>query len=64
MNADDQLPNLMVVTEVAAYLRIGRTTAYELIKSGEIPSMKIGRQIRIFREDLLNYVKLSGTLEK
>ena len=57
-------PNILTVPEVAKYLRIGRTTAYALVKNGEIPSLKIGRQIRVFRDDLLNYVGLSESLEK
>ena len=64
MYETDQLPNVLTVPEVASYLRIGRTTAYELAKNGEIPSLKIGRQIRVFRDDLLKYVGFSGSLEK
>lgn len=33
--------------EVAAALSIGRTTCYALIASGEIPSRKIGRSLRV-----------------
>lgn len=59
-----EFPNVMTVAEVAAYLRIGRTTAYELIKNGKIPSVKIGRQIRVFRDDLPNLERFRGLLEK
>lgn len=36
-------------------LGIGRNTAYELIRSGQIRSVRIGRQIRIPREALLDF---------
>lgn len=40
-----------------SFLSIGRNTAYKLVKSGEIRSIRIGRQIRIPRQfpiDFLN----------
>ena len=38
-------------------LGIGRNTAYELIRSGQIRSVRIGRQIRIPREALLEFLR-------
>lgn len=35
------------VKEVAAILRCGRNQAYQLVKSGEIRSVRIGRAIRV-----------------
>lgn len=37
----------MTVLEMAQILGIGRNMAYELIKNGRVPFLKIGRQIRI-----------------
>ena len=37
----------MTVLEMAQSLGIGRNMAYELIKNGRVPFLKIGRQIRI-----------------
>lgn len=48
----DQYPEMMNVDEVAEYLRIHKNTAYTFIKTGKIPFVKIGRQIRVYREDL------------
>lgn len=39
----------LTVGEAAAYLRIGRNAAYEAIKRGEIPSLRIGRRIVVPR---------------
>ena len=45
-------PEMMTIPELAEYLRIHTNTAYAYIKSDKIPSVKIGRQIRIYREDV------------
>ena len=37
----------MTVQEMAECLGIGRNMAYELVKNGKVPFLKIGRQIRI-----------------
>ncbi len=47
-----QLPDWLTVEELARYLRIGRSCAYELVRSGEIPSRRFGRLIRINRASL------------
>lgn len=40
------------VPEVAGVLRIARGRAYELVAEGEIPSIRIGRSVRVSRRDL------------
>jgi excisionase family DNA binding protein len=42
----------MRVPKVADVLRIARSRAYELVGSGEIPSVRIGRSVRVSRKDL------------
>lgn len=37
----------MTVEEMAECLGIGRNGAYNLVKKGRVPALKIGRQIRI-----------------
>lgn len=37
------------VAEAAALLGIARSTAYELVATGELPSIRIGRRIAITR---------------
>lgn len=44
--------DVLKVTEVAADLRVGRNQAYELIRSGQLRSVRIGRAIRVPREAL------------
>jgi excisionase family DNA binding protein len=38
--------------ELVNWLGLGRTKAYEMLRSGEIPSYKIGRIRRIRRQDV------------
>jgi excisionase family DNA binding protein len=45
-------PTLLTVPETAAYLRISRNTAYEIVKRGELPSVRLGRVIRVPRASL------------
>ena len=50
------LPMTLRVEDLMPLLGIGRNTAYELIRSGQIRSVRIGRQIRIPREALLEFL--------
>ena len=52
----DDLPVTLRVEELMPILGIGRNTAYELIRSGQIRSIRIGRQIRIPRDALLEFL--------
>ena len=40
-------PILMTIREFCACYRLGRTRAYELIKSGAVVAIKVGRSTRI-----------------
>jgi len=43
----------LTVPEVAEYLRLPRTRAYELIAQGHIPAVRVGeRSIRVSRREL------------
>ena len=45
-------PLLLRTDEVASLLGIGRTKVFELLSSGELPAIRIGRSVRISREHL------------
>ena len=51
------LPMTLQVEDLMPILGIGRNTAYELIRSGQIRSVRIGRQIRIPRDALLEFLR-------
>jgi excisionase family DNA binding protein len=47
-----ELPLVLTVEEAADALRIGRTAAYEAVRRGDIPSVRICRSIRVPRHAL------------
>ncbi len=57
---NDQL--LLTVPEAAKLLRISRNLAYELVARGEIPSVRLGRVIRVPRTALERWLN-AGSLE-
>lgn len=42
-------PDVLTVEQVAELLRISRGTAYEGVRTGEIPAVRVGRTIRVPR---------------
>jgi excisionase family DNA binding protein len=52
----EETKKLLSADELARDLGVGRTTAYSLLWSGTIPSMKVGRLRKVRREDLDAYI--------
>lgn len=50
---ESRLPMFLTVYEAAELLRLKRSTAYELVRQGAIPSFRLGRFIRIPRSVIL-----------
>ena len=48
------------VPEAAKRLGVGRGTAYEAVRKGEIPSIKVGGRILVPREALEKMLKSAG----
>ena len=55
----DELPLTLRVEDLMPILGIGRNTAYELGRSKQIFSVKIGRQLRIPKQALIDYLTSS-----
>jgi len=49
-------PMLLTVRDVEAELQLGRTRTYELIRSGQIPVIRLGRSVRVPREALRRWI--------
>ena len=43
----DNLPLALTVLEAGQVLRVGRSVTYELVRSGQLRSVRIGRSIRM-----------------
>lgn len=48
---------LLKPTEVAQVLQIGRSLVYSLLASGELPSIRVGRCIRVQRPTLERWIR-------
>ena len=49
----------MNVESVAKSLDVSETTVHRLVNRGELPAIRVGRQIRISTDDLIRYVNQS-----
>ena len=49
--------DLLSLAEVCQELGMGKSCVYRRLKSGEIPSMKLGHNIKVKREDLEQYLE-------
>lgn len=50
------LPDILTIKETALHLRIGLNSAYRLVRRGDIKSVRVGRQHRIPRQAILDYM--------
>ena len=52
----DDLPLVMKVEDLMPILGIGRNMAYELVRCGQIRSIRVGRKIRVPRDAVAEYL--------
>ena len=57
-NVED-IPLVLRVEDLSRALGIGRNTAYDLVRSGQIRSIRIGRQLRIPRDELQRFLNIA-----
>lgn len=55
-NLIDKYPPVLCVRQVAEILLISHNTAYELVRSGQIHSVRVGRNYRIPLEAVIDYL--------
>ena len=53
----DGYKDVLNIKEVCEILRIGRKTAYSLLKAGKLPYRKIGRCYKIPKAGLIRYLR-------
>ena len=49
------------IEEVAQLLKVSKLTIYDLVKKGDLPVFRVGRQMRVDRTDLQQYIQKSKT---
>jgi excisionase family DNA binding protein len=52
---------LWTVAEVAEHMRVSNMTVYRLIKAGELPAIRVGKNYRIRGRDLAAYLDAAST---
>lgn len=52
----EEFPDILTVKQVQTILSIGRSKAYSILHSGELKCITIGKQIRIPKQYLLDYL--------
>lgn len=57
----DQRNTLLDVSEVADYLRISRSSVYKLIERQQIPAIRIGRLLRVRKDELDKTLRSMGS---
>ena len=53
----DNEQEFISLNELQEILAIGRTKAYDLVTSGDLPAVRIGRSIRISKQDLTDWLE-------
>jgi excisionase family DNA binding protein len=51
---------LWTVSEVAEHMRVSNMTVYRLIKAGELPALRVGKNYRIRGGELAAYLDASS----
>ena len=54
------MSELLTVEEVAARLRITKQVAYRLAREGKLPSVRVGRSVRMSTEALESFIQTGG----
>ena len=52
----DDLPLVLRVEDLMSALDIGRNAAYELVRSGQIRSIRVGRKLRIPKQAVEDFL--------
>ncbi|WP_255579596.1 helix-turn-helix domain-containing protein [Deinococcus sp. RIT780] len=57
------MDEVLTLEELAAYLKVSETTAYTLVRGGEIPGRKVGREWRFLKARVTHWLMQAGTEE-
>ena len=64
MQQADSEREWLTIREIQKELAIGRTKAWQLVASGAVPAVKIGRSVRVNRRDLEEWLAHQGYAKK
>lgn len=58
----ENYPEILLVEEVAEYLRVNKQTIYNLLRQGQLPAKKIGGQWRFHKQAIDDYLITQDTI--
>lgn len=53
----ESMPLVLGVNDICDTLAIGRNKGYELIKTGQIQAIRIGKHFRISRDEFIKFIR-------
>ena len=56
-NTPSVMGRFLTVAEVARHLRVSNMTVYRLVKSGQLPAVRVGRGYRLQEDDVRKYLE-------
>jgi len=56
-----EYPDILDVKQVSVLLGVSTKTVYRLLRSGSLSSLKIGREFRVPKVNVMKYVKVFGS---
>jgi excisionase family DNA binding protein len=57
MDSENNEDYLLNVLELAEIFEVRKSTIYKFLESGEVPTVRVGRQVRVRAGDLQNYLR-------
>ena len=55
-----EYPDILDVMQVSAVLGVSKKTVYRLLREGSIVSLKVGREFRVPKVNVMRYMKIIG----
>lgn len=63
-NYSDSLFDVLTVPQLAELLHVSKPVAYDLVNAEGFPSFKVGKSIRIYKNDLQDWIATQTTSKK
>ena len=60
----EQYPDVLTVRQVMELLHLERDNTYALIRCGQIPSVKVKRQIRVTKQAVMQFLRMQSNVSK
>ena len=55
-----EYPDILDVEQMSQLLKISKKTAYRLLRTGSISSIKVGREYKIPKLNIIRYLRITG----